>query len=207
MGIERRIRDELHQDADQIQPDVDRQLGAVEARARRSGGIGPATALLATAIVVAALILRTGPSTGPGDSGSASPPAIPTASGSALAPGGSAPSFPQIAGTYAVTLDAGNAAVARDRLGGTWTMRLMPDGEVFLSTPPTFSPGANGLSGVAFSLDADRFRTNLFINDACGNVGTYTWVRTGGSLQLTPLTDDCVIRRTLLSTAPWTEQP
>ena len=58
MSFDRRLRDELRQEATAIQPDVERHLGAVEARATRRGGIGAPTLVLAAAIVIAALVLR-----------------------------------------------------------------------------------------------------------------------------------------------------
>ncbi len=83
-------------------------------------------------------------------------------------------------------------------------MRLQPDGLVLLSPPSTFAPGPGGLTGVAYSLDGDRFRTNLFYNDACNAVGTYTWSLLAGQLSLTPVDDRCAIRVTLLAASPWT---
>lgn len=211
MSFDQRLRDELAREAARVEPDVERQLGAVEARAVRRRSAGGPTLVLAAAIVVAALILRTNaaPVT-PGPVGDGSPPAATTAPAStppSPSDGPSAAAYPQIAGSYQVTLDPTDPAVARDHLAGMWTMRLQADGEVFLSAPSTFTAGANGLSGVAFSLVADRFRTNLFINDVCGTVGTYAWALAGGSLTLSPVADDCSIRRTLLAAQPWSELP
>ena len=214
MNLDQRLRDELAREAGRIDPDVERQLGAVEARAARRGGLGGPTLVLAGAVIVAALLLRTSPLpgvTGPGSGGwsptEATASVAGRAAGPSTSPGSSPASYPQIAGGYQVTLDAADPAVARDHLAGTWTMRLQADGEVFMSAPASYAPGANGLSGIAFSLTADRFRTNLFINDACGTVGTYTWARGGGALTLTAVADDCAIRRTLLSSRPWAELP
>jgi hypothetical protein len=205
MSLDRRLRDELERQAAAIEPDVERHLGAVEARARRRGGIGAPTLVLATAIVVAAILLRVpDPRLGePGSSGSPSP----TASSLSL-PSQSAPAtYSEIAGTYLTTLDAADAAVRRDALGGEWTMRLEPDGVVLLSPPASFVPGASGLSGVAFSLVGDRFRTNLFYNDYCSSIGTYAWSRAGGNLTFTVVDDTCSIRQTLLATSPWATVP
>src|SRR5947209_2773869 len=121
MSLHRRLRDELRREAAAIEPDVERHLGAVEARARRRGGIGASTLLLAAAIVVAAIILRVpDPRLGVGP-GSSSPP-TPVAS---AAPSQSAPAtYPEIAGMYFATLDGADTAVKRDGVSGTWTMRL-----------------------------------------------------------------------------------
>jgi hypothetical protein len=205
MSLDRRLRDELRREAEAIEPDVERHLGAVEARARRrGGGIGASTLLLATAIVVAAIILRV---LNPPLSGEAGGSPSPVASG-LPSPSRSAPAtYPEISGTYLATLDAADVAVKRDALGGEWTMRLEPNGDVFLSPPPSFVPGASGLSGIAFSLVDDRFRTNLFYNDYCNSIGTYAWSRAGNTLMFTQVDDTCSIRRTLLATTPWVIGP
>jgi hypothetical protein len=206
MSLDRRLRDELRREAAAIEPDVERQLGAVEARARRRGGIGASTLLLAAAIVVAAVILRVpDPRLGDGAGSSRSPSPVASSSPS---PSPSAPAtYPEIAGTYVAMLDSADTAVKRDALGGEWTMRLQPEGVVFLSPPASFVPGASGLSGIAFSLVGDRFRTNLFYNDYCNSIGTYAWSRAGNTLTFTQVDDTCSIRRTLLATTPWVIGP
>ena len=200
MSLDRRLRDELRQEAAAIEPDVERQLGAVEAGARRRSGFGASWLLLAAAIVVAAIILRfpNGQNTGPAGPG----PSVAPSLGASASPS-TPPSYPQIAGTYAATLDPANATVKKDGVGGTWTMRLEPTGAVVLSPPATFTPGANGLSGIAFSLTGDRFRTDLFYNDYCNSVGNYVWDLAAGRLSFTSVDDTCSIRKTLLTTTPW----
>jgi hypothetical protein len=206
MSLDRRLRDELRREAEAIEPDVERHLGAVEARARRRGGIGASTLLLAAAIVVAAIILRVPDPRLSGEVGSSGSPS-PVAS-SSPSPSPSAPAtYPEIAGTYVAMLDSADTAVKRDALGGEWTMRLQPEGVIFLSPPASFVPGASGLSGIAFSLVGDRFRTNLFYNDYCNSIGTYAWSRAGNTLTFTEVDDTCSIRRTLLATTPWVIGP
>jgi hypothetical protein len=205
MAFERRLREELRRDAEQIEANVEWSLGAVEARSRRRRGFS-STGLLAAAIIVALVILvRVGepPSDtrlGTGTSPTVAPPSIvPSPSGVAT--------YPQIAGTYTVSLDPSDQAVERDGLGGMWTMRLQPDGLILMSPPSRFVPGAGGLTGIAFSLEGDRFRTNLFYNDYCSSVGTYAWSLQAGRLSLTPVEDTCSIRRTLLATTRWLTSP
>jgi hypothetical protein len=200
MSLDRRLREELRQLADSIEPDVERRLGAVEARARRRGGIGPSGVLIAAAIIVAALILRvpdhvTTPGSGPGSS------AQPTLGASAAGSPSTPPSYPQIAGVYLAALDPANATVKKDGVGGAWTMRLDANGAVVLSPPATFLPGVK--SGIAFSLAGDHFRTDLFYNDYCNSVGNYVWHLVDRRLTFTSVDDTCSIRRTLLTTAPW----
>lgn len=200
MSLDRRLRQELDRDADRIGADVERNLGAVEARARRRSSIGSSALLAAAAVIVLAIVVRLGssvPSTG------ASPgPATASPSPSAVAASPN-PSFEAIAGTYTVSLDASNAAVAANHLAGSWTMRLVADGEIFLSPPAAFGSGTSSLSGLAFTLTADRFRSNIFYNDFCNSIGTYTWSLSGGRLVFTSVDDTCAIRQALLSTTPW----
>lgn len=145
MSLEQRLRTDLERQAHGIVVDVERNLEAVEARARRRNSVGPAPLLLAAAaIVVIAIGLRFGltPPPGPGASPS---PARPTATpyrcltrlGTCLGPLGPGTyqthTFaPQI--NYAVpggwenTLDTRGELELRYGAGGTTTY---PDGTVF----------------------------------------------------------------------------
>ncbi len=204
MSLDRRLRSELERDAERIVPDVEKNLGAVHARARRGSSIGAPTLVLAAAVILAAVVLRVGaslPSSG-GPTPNPSAAAASPSSGPATSP-----SYDAIAGTYLVTLDAANAAVAQNHLAGAWTMRLASDGEIFLSPPATFGAGTSPLTGLAFSLAADRFRNNIFYNDYCSSIGTYTWSLQAGHLSFAPVDDTCPIRRALLSTVPWQSNP
>ena len=112
MSFDRRLRNELRRDADQIDPEVERNLGAVEAMGRHRPAIGWSI-LVATAIVlVLALGLRIGATSNPAVGGSPTPSPSATASPlvSAETP---AASFDAIAGTYSVTLDPAAPEVAQ----------------------------------------------------------------------------------------------
>jgi hypothetical protein len=200
MSFDRRLREELRHEATAIEPDVERHLGAVEARARRRGGVGAPTLVIAAAIVIAALVLRLPDQFATGGPGPSAQPGL----GASPAPSASTPaSYPQVAGTYQVTLDRTNPTVLKDGVGGIWTMQLESTGAVVLRPPASFLPGANGLSGIAFSVTTDRFRTDLFYNDYCNSVGNYVWTLAAGRLSFTSLDDTCSIRETLLATTPW----
>lgn len=203
MSLDQRLRDELQRDADGIGPDVERNLGAVEARARRRTSIGAPTFLAAAAVIAFAIVIRS--QTTPLSSGGSSTAPSPHASSSPAASG--IPTYDTIAGTYTLALDPADPAASAGHLGGTWTMRLLPDGEMLLSTPQTFVYGSTAPSGLAFSLVGDRFRTNLFYNDYCSSVGVYAWSRAGDRLSFAPVTETCSIRQTLLATAPWHRAP
>lgn len=204
MSLDRRLRDELQRDADRIVPDVERNLGAVEAHARqRRSSVGGPMLLAAVAVIAIAIVLRVETKAPLPAGASSSPGPAPVGS-----PGPSAtPTYDAIAGTYALSIDPADPAASAGNLGGTWTMRLLPDGEMLLSTPATFAYGSISPSGIAFSLVGDRFRTNLFYNDFCNTVGTYTWSLSGGSLSFAPVSETCPIRQTLLSTMLWQRAP
>jgi hypothetical protein len=202
VSLDRRLREELHRDADRVVPDVERNLGAVEARAHRRPSIGSPALLGAAVVIAVAIAWRFGiavPATAPGSSGAATSSPSPLAS--------AAPTYDAIAGSYVVTLDPADSTVSKYGLGGAWTMRLASDGEVFLSPPASFGSGTSSLSGIAFTIAADRFRNNIFYNDYCSSIGTYTWSIQGGRLVFAPVEENCPIRQALLSTTPWRTSP
>ena len=209
MQLERRIRDELRSTGDAIEPNVERSLGAVEARARRGNGFSPSLLVLVAVVVVVVVTLRLNAGVEPNPGAGASAAPGPTASAAIPTPSPSPEpaSYPEIAGTYVATLDAANAAVARDGVAGQWTLRLQPDGVALLSAPETFQPGAGSLTGITFALAGDRLRTDLFYNDFCTSIGTYTWALANGRLTLTPVDETCSVRRSLLSTSSWSAAP
>jgi hypothetical protein len=201
MSFDRRIRHELERAAELVDADIERNLGAVEARARMRRGSAPTLILAATMTIVALALVRVVPATTPGIEVGASLKANgPSASASS-------PAEQAIAGTWLVSLPASNTEVQRDGVSGDWTLRLRPDGVALLSAPTGFAGGAGSLSGITFSVSGDQFRTDLFYNDFCSSIGTYVWARSGGRLTLTPVADDCAKRRTLLATTHWIEAP
>ncbi len=127
----------------------------------------------------------------------------PADTGLIVSPSTSAQLYATISGTYAVTLDAGNAAVRRNGLAGRWTLTTQPDGTLSFSAPPSFIkvPTAS-----AFKLAGDQFTTSAFYNGVCNSVGVYAWTLGGGQLRFTPVQDPCELRRTLLSAQPWQRQ-
>jgi hypothetical protein len=200
MSLDRRLREELGHEAAAIEPDVERQLGAVEAGARRRNGVRAPWLLLGAAIVVAAIILRLpdGVNNRPAGPG----PSVVPSLGASIPPSALA-SHPTIVGTYTTTFYWFDALVKRDGLEGTWTMRLEPNGALVLSPPTTFAPGAKALSGITYSLAGDLFRTDLFFDD-CKSVGNYRWILAAiGHLRFTSIDDACLIRQTFLTRLPW----
>lgn len=221
MAFDHRVREELRGEVEGTKPDLERELALLQARSRttsearrtpmRRAGAGlAATARLLTVATIAAVIgvvivLRV-PGLLPSAGGGTTPVAAPSPSSSSSA-SPSPPDYLPITGKYSTTLAALNAAVSGSHLAGTWTITLERNGTMTVVPPPTFPDAVNGISGVSFSLDGDRFRTDLFFSDYCQSVGTYRWVVTGGRLTLTADGDTCAIRTTLLSTGPWHATP
>jgi hypothetical protein len=199
MPLDERLREGLRREAETIQPDVGGGLRAVEARARRQGTMGLGSLIGAAAVVllvVAFQAVRSVPDDEIGGSrGSPSPTAMtPDASG-----------YDHLSGTYVVILQAGDASESADDVAGGWSMTLDGDGTMLVAPPSTFEEGGAVQSGVAFSIDRDRLRTNLF-QERCDSVGEYRWDLTDDRLTLTPVAEDCALRRTVLSARAWERQ-
>ena len=84
-------------------------------------------------------------------------------------------------------------------------MELTPDGVMLMAPPATFREGGSVQSGVAYSIDGERFQTNLF-QQLCNSIGAYSWALDGGILSLTAVEDDCALRRAVLASSPWTSR-
>jgi hypothetical protein len=115
--------------------------------------------------------------------------------------------YPQIAGTYTLTLPKDDPRVQELGLAGRYTMRLLPDGVMLLSVPGGFDGEGPSPSGISFRLSGNRFTTNAFVNFTCpGSVGVYRWELDGDRLTFAPLQEGCEIRRVLFSSQPWRVQ-
>lgn len=188
MSIERRLRRDLEQEAREIEVDVERNLIAVETRTRRRGSSLLLPVFAGAAVLVAAMLIRF--------------PATPSVGGPSAAPSPvvTPNPFAAIAGTYRATIDAG----ADPEVAGTWTMDLRRNGVLVLVAPASFTYGSISPTGISYTIEGDRLRTDLFYNDFCPSVGVYAWSLAGERLTLTPVTEACAIREALLATSPWT---
>jgi hypothetical protein len=116
--------------------------------------------------------------------------------------------YPQIAGTYTLTLSKDDPRVQELGLAGPYTMRLLPDGVMLLSVPEGFGGEGPSPSGISFRLSGNQFTTNAFVNFTCpGSVGVYRWELDGNRLTFAPLEDGCEVRQVLFSSEPWRAQP
>ena len=77
-------------------------------------------------------------------------------------PAAPAPPTGDVVGTYRATLQPSDGGAELGDVAGEWTMELMPDGVMLVAPPATFREGASVQSGVSYSIDGERFRTNLF---------------------------------------------
>ena len=188
MSLNDRLREGLDRASAAADPDVERSLNTVLARRRRrvrTRRLGLVVAIAGLAALVIAFGI-------PISAGLRSEDRAPTV-GVAQ----------QLAADYEVTLSESESASVQPSLAGQWRMRLQTDGQVALTTPDTFAAERNPL-GVSFTADDLTFRTNIFYNDFCTSIGTYSWQLFGQQLTLFAVSDTCEIRRVLLTTKPWT---
>ena len=186
MSLDRRLREELQREAARIEPDIGRGMGAVEARARRRATVGIGSLLVAATAAVLVIVAVQALQLAPPDT----------------QPAATAPPSGDLVGTYRATLQPSDGGAELGDVAGGWTMELTPDGVMLVAPPATFREGASVQSGVSYSIDGERFRTNLF-QQLCNSIGDYGWVLDGGTLTLTPVEDDCALRRAVLASTPW----
>jgi hypothetical protein len=116
--------------------------------------------------------------------------------------------YPQLAGTYTLTLSKDDPRVQELDLAGRYTMRLLPDGVMLLSVPEGFGGEGPSPSGISFRLSGNQFTTNAFVNFTCpGSVGVYRWELDRDRLTFAPLEEGCEFRQVLFSSEPWRAQP
>lgn len=196
MSLDRRLRDGFERSALVVDPDLRERLsdaGARYRRRRRVRRIGAASGI-AAAIALTVLV---GPRVLDGlRSLSGGTPARPPEPSPTAAP------FNAIAGTFTLTLPESPGVVRENGMAGSWTLRLRPDGTMFLSAPTSF---AGSTSAISFVLAGSQFRTAAFANDLCATqpAGRYVWQRTPDELVFTLVDDPCPARVTLFTSRPW----
>ncbi len=199
MGLDRRLRDELNEAAESIEPDTEGSLERVtlrsESRSRTS------SALLATAAVVVIMVFVAvilpgrhplGPVPGGNQTGSPEP-TMPVA---------------DLLGSWSVTLTGADPGVAGLGMTGDWTMRLGAGSTIDLMPPTGFrAPSGRAPDGYVHAETGTTFLTTLLARDfaeSCTGSGTYAWSVAKGQLSLVAVNDTCDARRALLATRPWT---
>jgi len=186
MSFDGRLREGLDRAASPLDPDVEGSLRSVLARRRRRVRARQAALVLATAVAVAASVLGVRVGLGARSADEASP----------------ADGAQQIVGRYEVVLSADDSAGVSPSLAGRWRMQLDTDGTVELDAPDTFRAEQNPL-GISYTATDSGFRTNIFYDNFCLSVGSYTWRRTPDGLVFDLMDDGCEIRRVLLTSQRW----
>jgi hypothetical protein len=192
MSLDKRVRDALERTSLIVDPDVPRDLASVHRKARRAV-IRQRTTMVLVAAGLVVLTLFFGPRVleviRDQRHVPASPP--PVAAG-------------PLPGSYRVDLTGTGGSIASSGVDGAWSMTFNGDGSIVWNPPPG--------SGLIESLPRDTYQaseatltTNLFARSLCqgSGIGTYGWVRSGGTLMLDATSDDCAVRRAILTSIPW----
>jgi hypothetical protein len=197
MPLDQRMRETFERTAAAHEPDVELRLDATlrnGIRPQRQTGFGSLLAAAAGVVVLVVVVRLAG--------GQLFGPGAPTSS-----PGASPAANDAIAGRYTVTLLASDPGITTGDLDltGIWSMTLLPSGAMELAAPPDFA--GSRAEGHAYSLEGASFRTDLWFNDYCSTVGSYTWTASSDTLLLAVADDGCQLRATLLATRAWDLAP
>jgi hypothetical protein len=193
MSADDQIRNRVARSVRHIDPDVGTALDRVSRRGRRRRRLA-----VAAGISVAASLLTLIGVAAPGILDLLHTPPRPPAEGSPAGP------YSAIAGTYRTTIASQPGVVTRAGMAGRWTLRLDPDGSLYLGAPPGLRAET---SGVSFRIVGPEFQTNAFPNDLCPSrrPGKYRWARIVGQLRFTIVEDPCEARAILFAGQTWTE--
>ena len=181
MSVDDRLRAGLGANATGFQPAVESGLDQVRGRGRvgPAARVGVVAGLVATAAGVALLVVAWP------DLSDRRPPATPAPSPTTA-----------LFGRY-------ESDVTRpSRLSGHWELEFEGNGTLRVTPPDGYS---GVVSGTLFSADASRFRTNLFAQDVCADLGNgeFSWTRSGADLALADSDEPCVERGQFLSENSW----
>jgi hypothetical protein len=190
MSLDRRLRDALQRSAVVVDPDVAPNLATVRRRTRRLVIRQRVTsALLAAAMVVVVVVAG---------------PWVLDVIGSQRETPAARPSPSALVGSYKVDLSGADSRLAARGLAGSWMLTLNGDGSVLWNAPPGAGV-TEGLPRDTYQVTGAQLVTNLFQTNLCrgSGVGSYSWVRSGGTLTLVAVSDGCELRRTILTSAPW----
>ena len=192
MSLDKRVRDALERTSLSVDPDVPRDLSSVRRKTRRAVIRQRITiALVASGLVALAVFL------GPGvldvirsqRQVPANPPSV------AAGP---------LPGSYSVDLTGAGGSIASSRVDGAWSVTFNGDGSIVWNPPPG-SGLIEDLPRDTYQVSGNTLSTNLFARSLCqgSGIGTYGWVRSGGTLTLDARSDDCAVRRAILTSTPW----
>jgi hypothetical protein len=195
--IDRRLREAFQRSEPVVDTEIDATLATV-ARAAGHRRLVRRVALATSVVGAIALAMALSPSIL--DAIRSTPqPAVPAAPRS-------------IAERYTAQIPGTQREIARDDLGGAWTMTIGENGSITLQGPP---PLARILQGSAtttgdYRYDGGVFRTNVFANGPCPNtIGAYVVHLTGSGLRFSPTGsgDPCALRLAVFTSAEWSIAP
>lgn len=177
MSLDDRIREDLHEIADDVTPSVEAALRSVLAardrRARSRTVLPRVLGAAASLVLVGGLVAWWLAGRDGGDDDVVIEPHAPT-------------------GTYEVDL--------RGDLAGSWRLRFL-DGRMSLVAPDTAVFGTRATSA-PYDAEGEALTTEL-LAEVCDGPGSYTWDDDVPPLRLTVADDDCALRVRLLTGQPW----
>jgi hypothetical protein len=192
MSLDKRVKDALERTSLIVDPDVRRDLSTVHRKTRRAVIRQRITVtLVAAALAVGAVFFG--------------PRVLDVIRSQRQVPA-SSPSVAvgPLPGSYRVDLTGAGGSIASSRVDGAWSMTFNGDGSIVWNPPPG-SGLIESLPRDTYQASGTTFSTNLFARSLCqgSGVGTYGWVRSGGTLTLDATSDDCAVRRAILTSIPW----
>ncbi len=192
MSLDKRVKDALERSSLIVDPDVRRDLSTVRQRTRRAV-IRQRITVTLVAAALAALALFFGPRVLDVIRSQRHVPANPPSVSTGPLPG-----------SYRADLTGAGGSVASSNVDGVWSMTFNGDGSIVWNPPPG-SDLIESLPRDTYQVSETTFSTNLFARNLCqgSGVGTYGWVRSGGTLTLDATSDDCAVRRAILTSTPW----
>jgi hypothetical protein len=192
MSLDKRVKDALERTALFVDPDVQRDLSSVRRKTRRAV-IRQRITVTLVAAALAALAVFLGPKVLDVIRSQRQVPAGPPSVAAGPLPG-----------SYRVDLTGAGGPIASSSVDGAWSMTFNGDGSIVWNPPPG-SGLIESLPRDTYQVSGTTFSTNLFARSLCqgSGIGTYGWVRSGGTLTLDAVSDDCAVRRAILTSTPW----
>ena len=192
MSLDKRVKDALERSSLIVDPDVRRDLSTVRQKTRRAV-IRHRIAVTLVAATLAVGVVFFGPGVLDVIRSQRHVPANPPSVSNGPLPG-----------SYRVDLTGAGGPVAASSVDGAWSVTFNGDGSIVWNPPPG-SGLIESLPRDTYQVSGTTFSTNLFARSLCqgAGIGTYGWVRSGGMLTLDATSDDCAVRRAILTSTPW----
>lgn len=192
MSLDKRVKDALERTSLSVDPDVPRDLSSVRRKTRRAV-IRQRMTVTLVAAALAAVAVFLGPRVLDVIRSQRHVPANPPSVSTGPLPG-----------SYRADLTGAGGSIASSSVDGPWSMTFNGDGSIVWNPPPG-SGLIESLPRDTYQVSGTTFSTNLFARSLCqgSGIGTYEWVRSGGTLTLVATSDACAVRRAILTSTPW----